>query len=66
MAKPGAGDSLKGVGNKAGDLAENAIDGLAAGYDPNSLEAKGIGLAGDAVDALIDGLSSVGGQCHLY
>ena len=66
MAKPQAGDTLKKLSDKGGDLANKAIEGLAAGYDPDSLEAQGIGLAGDLVNGLVDGLGGLAGQCHLY
>ena len=66
MAKPGTGDAVKGIGDKAGDLTNKAIEGLADGYEKDSLEAQGIGLAGDAANAVIGAFSSLAGQCHLY
>jgi len=62
LAKPGTGDAVKGIGDKAGDLTNKAIEGLADGYDPNSLEAKGIGLAGDAANAVVDLLGGLAGK----
>ena len=53
MAKPGTGDTVSGIGNKAGDLANKAIEGLADGYEKDSLEATAIGL---------DGLGGLTGQ----
>jgi len=62
LAKPQAGDTVKKLSDKGGDLANKAIEGLAAGYDPNSLEAQGIGLAGDLVNGLVDGLGGLAGS----
>jgi len=60
LAKPGTGGAIKGI-DKAGDLANNAIEGLADSLDPNSLEAQGIGLGGDILDSLIDTLGDLAG-----
>ena len=63
-----AGKKAVDIANVGYDAAKarKAIEGLAAGYDPNSLEAQGIGLAGDLVNGLVDGLGGLAGQCHLY
>merc|ERR1712008_288507 len=58
----GAGDAVKGMGDKGGNLANKAIEGFADGLDPNSLEAQGTGLAGDAVNAIVGGLGGLAGS----
>merc|ERR1712008_557608 len=58
----GSGDAVKGIADKGGNLANKAIEGFADGLDPNSLEAQGIGLAGDAVNAIVGGLGGLAGS----
>merc|ERR1712008_299116 len=58
----GSGDAVKRIADKGGNLANKAIEGFADGLDPNSLEAQGIGLAGDAVNAIVGGLGGLAGS----
>jgi len=61
LAKPQSGNAVKNVADKGGDLASNAIKGLAAGYANDSIEAQAINLGGEAVNAIVDTLGGLAG-----